>query len=138
MSDKELLRGLERATWRVGATTNDADLFALVLEAAADVGYDSASLMVYDRESDALVIRAAKGEDIVGTKVPSQRMAILANDGGSDGVVLRADSPARVLLIAGTPLDEPITQYGPFVMNTKEEITQAVADYQAGKFAPTK
>ena len=70
MSDQELLRGLERATWRIGAITNDADLFALILEAAADVGYDSASLMVYDRESDALVVRAARGEDIVGTKVP--------------------------------------------------------------------
>ena len=70
MSDQDLLRGLERATWRVGATTNDADLFALILEAAADIGYDSASLMVYDRESDALVVRAAKGEDIIGMRVP--------------------------------------------------------------------
>ncbi len=74
---------------------------------------------------------------IAGTQVPAQRMAILANDGGSDGVVVQADSPARVLLIAGTPLHEPITQYGPFVLNTKEEIMQAVADYQAGKFTPT-
>ena len=71
MSEQELLRGLERATWRVGATTNDADLFALILEAAADVGYDSASLMVYDRESDALIVKAAKGEDVVGVKVPA-------------------------------------------------------------------
>ena len=71
VSDQELLRGLERATWRVSATTNDTDLFALILEAAADVGYDSASLMVYDRESNALVVRAAKGEDKVGTKVPA-------------------------------------------------------------------
>ena len=71
MSDQDLLRGLERATWRVGATTNDADLFALILEAAADIGYDSASLMVYDRDSDALVVRAAKGADILGVKVPS-------------------------------------------------------------------
>ena len=71
VSEQELLRGLERATWRVGATTNDADLFALILEAAADVGYDSASLMVYDRESDALIVKAAKGEDIVGIKVPA-------------------------------------------------------------------
>ena len=71
MSEQELLRGLERATWRIGATTNDGDLFALILEAASDVGYDSASLMVYDRESDALVVRAAKGEDIVGAKVPA-------------------------------------------------------------------
>ncbi len=77
-----------------------------------------------------------RGEvSIVGTKVPVQRMAILANERGSDGVVLRADAAARVLLIAGTPLDEPIAQHGPFVMNTRDEIMQAVADYQAGKFA---
>ncbi len=71
MSDQDLLRGLERATWRVGATTNEADLFALIIEAAADVGYDSASIMVYDRGVDALVVRAAKGEDVLGTMVPS-------------------------------------------------------------------
>ncbi len=77
-----------------------------------------------------------RGEvSVVGMKVPAQRMAILANEHGSDGVVLRADVLARVLLIAGTPLDEPIAQHGPFVMNTRDEIMQAVADYQAGKFA---
>ena len=62
-------------------------------------------------------------------------MAILANDAGSDGVVLTAGSAARVLLIAGKPLGEPIAQHGPFVMNTNEEIFQAVRDYQSGKFA---
>ncbi len=41
-----------------------------MLEAAADIGYDSASLMVYDRESDALVVRAAKGEEYIGLRVP--------------------------------------------------------------------
>ena len=39
----------------------------------------------------------------------------------------------RVILLAGRPLLEPIVQYGPFVMNTREEIEQAVRDYQAGK-----
>src|SRR5438132_4859166 len=68
-SDRDLLRSLERATWRVGATTNDDDLFALILEAAADVGYDSASLMVYDRALDALVVRASKGAELVGTRL---------------------------------------------------------------------
>ena len=62
-------------------------------------------------------------------------MAILANDAGSDGVVLTARAAARVLLIAGKPLGEPIAQHGPFVMNTNEEIFQAVRDYQSGKFA---
>ena len=76
-----------------------------------------------------------RGELRVGdTAVPSQRMAILRNAG--DGVVLHADAPARALLIAGQPLNEPIAQYGPFVMNTKEEILQAVQDFEAGRFAP--
>jgi redox-sensitive bicupin YhaK (pirin superfamily) len=67
-----------------------------------------------------------------GTAVPAQRMALLANRG--DGVVLHADAPARALLIAGAPLNEPIAQHGPFVMNTQEEIFQAVKDFQAGRF----
>ncbi len=77
------------------------------------------------------------GLQIGGTYVPLQRMAILDNAPDRDGVVMRADVPTRALLIAGTPLGEPIAQYGPFVMNTKDEVMQAVSDYQAGKFAAT-
>ncbi|MBI5255897.1 MAG: pirin family protein [Burkholderiales bacterium] len=70
------------------------------------------------------------------TPVPVQRMAILANTAGSDGVVLQAgDMPTRALLIAGRPLNEPIAQYGPFVMNTRDELMQAVEDYQNGTLA---
>jgi redox-sensitive bicupin YhaK (pirin superfamily) len=72
---------------------------------------------------------------IGGTEVGQQRMAILDNTEGSDGVTLQADQPARVLLIAGRPLKEPIAQYGPFVMNTNEQIFQAVEDFRAGKFS---
>ncbi|MDH5540377.1 MAG: pirin family protein [Rhizobacter sp.] len=72
-------------------------------------------------------------------QVPSERMAILANDASADGVRLAADpaasAPARVLLVAGKPLNEPVVQYGPFVMNTTEQIHQAVADYQRGVLA---
>ncbi|MGX9080741.1 pirin-like C-terminal cupin domain-containing protein, partial [Klebsiella pneumoniae] len=42
---------------------------------------------------------------------------------------------ARVLLIAGTPLNEPIVQYGPFVMNSREEIEQAMRDFRDGVLA---
>jgi len=52
-----------------------------------------------------------------------------------DRVEVRADAGgARFLLLAGRPLKEPIAQYGPFVMNTVEEIEQAIADFQSGKF----
>ena len=71
---------------------------------------------------------------IGGTPVPAQRMAILANHG--DGVVLQAgDASTKALLIAGRPLNEPIAQYGPFVMNSNEQIFQAVQDFRAGRFA---
>ncbi len=74
------------------------------------------------------------GLSIGDTEVPLQRMAILANGVDRDGVVLAAKVPTRALLIAGKPLAEPIAQHGPFVMNTNDEIHQAVRDYQSGKF----
>jgi redox-sensitive bicupin YhaK (pirin superfamily) len=74
-----------------------------------------------------------------GAPLDSERMAILANHPSADGIRLRAPStaaaPVRVLLVAGRPLREPIVQHGPFVMNTVQEIHQAVADYQRGALA---
>ncbi len=71
---------------------------------------------------------------IAGQSVPVQRMAILANDASTDGVVIEAEGgDARVLLIAGRPLGEPIAQYGPFVMNTQQEIFQALSDFREGR-----
>jgi redox-sensitive bicupin YhaK (pirin superfamily) len=54
----------------------------------------------------------------------------------ADGVAIEAGGDgARLLLIAGKPLNEPIAQYGPFVMNTQQELHQAVADYRSGRLA---
>ena len=72
---------------------------------------------------------------VEGVGVPARNMAILANAADSDGVRLEATAETRALLIAGRPLGEPIAQYGPFVMNTEQEIYQAVADYRAGRLA---
>ncbi len=74
--------------------------------------------------------------EIGGTRVPARHMALLRNEAQADGVAMNADAPegARALLIAGQPLNEPIEQYGPFVMNSKQEIYQALSDYREGRF----
>jgi redox-sensitive bicupin YhaK (pirin superfamily) len=77
-----------------------------------------------------------RGEVVVeGKAVPQARMAILDNAADADGVRIKASQDSRLLLIAGRPLGEPIAQYGPFVMNTQEELHQAVEDFRAGRFA---
>ena len=70
---------------------------------------------------------------IGGQAVPVQRMAILTNTPQADGVVIEANVDARFILVSGKPLKQPIVQYGPFVMNTKEEIYQALADFRDGR-----
>ena len=65
--------------------------------------------------------------------VPNTRMAILSNTAGADGVQIHATIASRVILIAGHPLNEPIAQYGPFVMNTQAEIEVAINDFRAGR-----
>lgn len=75
-----------------------------------------------------------RGEITVsGQSIPAQRMAILTNTAAADGVVLQASTDAKVLLIAGQPLNEPIVQHGPFVMNSAQEIHQALSDFRAGR-----
>lgn len=64
-----------------------------------------------------------------GSTVPVKQMAVLT---AGDGVVLRGTPSTQAILIAGKPLNEPIAQYGPFVMNTREELMQAVHDFRAG------
>lgn len=70
---------------------------------------------------------------ISGKTLGENRMGILANTPQADGVTLSTTVPAKAILVAGKPLGEPIMQHGPFVMNTKEEIYQAVRDYQEGR-----
>jgi len=79
-----------------------------------------------------------RGEvSIAGKAVPAQRMAILANEAQADGVVIEAGVDARVLLVSGQPLKEPIVQYGPFVMNSQDEIYQALSDFRDGRLGET-
>ena len=65
-----------------------------------------------------------------GKVVADGQLAVLAE---GDSVRLRSSEGGRLLLLAGVPLNEPVARYGPFVMNTPQEIQQAFRDYQTGK-----
>ena len=87
-------------------------------------------------EHNALVYVYRGALTIGDTLVRRQRMAILANTPGSDGILIQASSEgAKAIVISGRPLNEPIAQYGPFVMNSNQEIFQAVEDFRAGRLA---
>ncbi|HWI24359.1 MAG TPA: pirin family protein [Lysobacter sp.] len=85
-------------------------------------------------EGRTLALVVLKGTVLVnGSAVTREaQMVTLARD-GSD-VTLEANTDATVLLLSGEPIDEPIVGYGPFVMNTQEEISQAIVDFNSGKF----
>ena len=59
------------------------------------------------------------------------QIAPLTTEG--DGVLLEAKTDTQLLILSGEPIEEPVASYGPFVMNTEEELRQAVTDYRAGR-----
>jgi redox-sensitive bicupin YhaK (pirin superfamily) len=66
------------------------------------------------------------------TVLRAAQMATLDTTG--EGVTIEANNDAKVLLLAGEPIDEPVVGHGPFVMNTREEIAQAIEDFNNGRF----
>jgi len=68
-----------------------------------------------------------------GTEVARDAQMVLLDRAGTD-VVVEAQTDATLVVLSGEPIDEPIVGYGPFVMNTRAEIRQAVDDFNSGKF----
>ncbi|WP_397389506.1 pirin family protein [Pseudohongiella acticola] len=85
------------------------------------------TVMVYVYEGT-----VALGED--ATQVKRGQVARLDRDGNTVTITPK-DADTRLIVLTGKPLQEPIVQYGPFVMNTRQEIEQALADYQRGELA---
>lgn len=91
----------------------------------------TASLPQPDGWTTLLLVQAGTVQ-VNGREVTEGRLVTLSREGS--GLMLEAAADARVLLMAGEPIDEPIAGYGPFVMNTREEIQQAILDFNSGRF----
>jgi len=74
------------------------------------------------------------GPVLVNGKTVARDAQLVVLDKAGDGVTIEANEDAAVLVLSGQPIDEPIAGYGPFVMNTRDEIVQAVEDFNSGRF----
>ena len=109
----------------------------LILDLCLPDGAEIIQALPPDMNAFVVVYRGAVlvGDD--DAPLAAGALAVLSNELASDGVRLQAmgsGEEARLILVAGRPLREPIVQYGPFVMNTQAQIVQAVDDYRAGRF----
>jgi quercetin 2,3-dioxygenase len=75
-----------------------------------------------------------RGRVSVNDSAPVSGVQLVLLGAAGDEISVRADQASSVLLMSGAPIPEPIVGYGPFVMNSKQEIEQAMRDFQAGKF----
>ena len=119
----------------IAQAATDPTYLDVALEAGAafthSVPFDHAAfLYVYEGS-----VRVGSGES--AATIGAHQLAVLGN--GVDIRIEGREAPAgahvsRAIIVAGKPLGEPVAKYGPFVMNTRDEVIRAVEDYQSGKF----
>lgn len=129
-----IARGGKTFSGPVSGVTTQPIFFDVTLAAGATFSETlpvahSAYLYVFEGE---LSIAASDSSCV---SLPKRHGGVLGE--GDALVVMAGDAGARFLLLAAAPLGEPIVQYGPFVMNTREEIDQAIRDYQSGRLVAT-
>jgi redox-sensitive bicupin YhaK (pirin superfamily) len=117
-----------------GATRGPAHTFTPMTMLDVNLEAGGQLPVTLPRSYNALAV-VAKGRVRAGqTTASAGELVLFANDG--ERLELVAEEPSHLVVLAGEPIDEPIVQYGPFVMNTYEEIQQAMVDVQRGKFGP--
>jgi len=123
---KVIAGAVDGVTGPVGGVATDPTYLDITLEKGASFSH------ALPKEHNAFAY-VFEGAAMIGIKeVEQQQLAVLSQ--GERFEVKADERPARLILVAGKPLREPVAKYGPFVMNTPQEIQQAIADFQAGRF----
>jgi len=120
-----VIAGDFRGTAGAARTFTPLDVWDVRLEAGAEV-----DLPVPDGYTTALVVLRG-GLEVGGQVVGEAEVAVFEREGA--GIAVKATADATFLVLAGQPLDEPVAAYGPFVMNTQQQIADALRDYHGGK-----
>jgi redox-sensitive bicupin YhaK (pirin superfamily) len=116
----------------VGNATGPGSTFTPIAYAHATLAPGALLEVPWQADYNALVY-VLDGTGSVGTERAPVRTGSLAVLGAGETVSLRAESTMDVLLLGGQPIREQVARYGPFVMNTKAEIQQAMDDFQQGR-----
>ncbi len=123
----EIIAGSYGNAKGTATTFTPINLFNVHLKKGGDISFTFA-------ESDNTALLVIEGSITVNNtdKAPTDHFVLFTNKG--EDFTVRANEDALVLVLSGQPINESIASYGPFVMNTDEEIMQAVIDFQSGKF----
>jgi redox-sensitive bicupin YhaK (pirin superfamily) len=102
---------------------------------AWDVRLRKDKAMRFDaRPGHTLALIVLHGAVLVNDEQVAREAQMILFDREGTAVSIEANSDATLLVLGGEPIDEPVVGYGPFVMNTQAEITQAIADFNSGRF----
>lgn len=109
-------------------TFTPVNVWDVILKAGEKV-----ELTVPEGHNTAVILRKGDASVNGSAKLNGEaKIAVLGREG--DTVTIEATADSQLVLLSGEPINEPIASYGPFVMNTREEIMQAVDDYRSGRF----
>lgn len=122
----EVIAGEYKGVKGAANTFTPLHLFNIKLKSTASVSVDFPA-----HYNTALIAISAKVL-VNHQRVDKDHFVLFKNDG--EQIEIEAEEDAIVLLMSGEPINEPMVSHGPFVMNTKAEIHQAIVDYQNGKF----
>src|SRR5690606_34450021 len=126
-SELEVIAGEYQATKGIASTFTAVHLYNAKLKKAAEF-----QLKFPSNYNTVLLVIEGSIEINAGDKVPTDHLALMANDG--EEFIVKATEDAVVLVLSGEPIKEAIAAHGPFVMNSKEELVQAFEDFNNGKF----